>query len=164
MYRENLIPDPTAVIRRSTYFDLGGYEPLVGEDYEFFMRALAADAVFYFDPRTTASLRQHGGNLSHRALDIWETNHLVHERYSELAGDPGLVSKAIARDLLMIGYLRAAEGRGGEARRAFRSSLGNRFSLRSLATSVAMSVPGVARATSRLGPSLRRRGATVVAP
>jgi glycosyltransferase involved in cell wall biosynthesis len=70
MYRRNLIPDPSAVVRRSLYLDLGGYEPLVGEDYEFWMRALAADAVFHFDPRPVVRLREHGGNLSYLSLDI----------------------------------------------------------------------------------------------
>ena len=78
MYRRNLIADPSAVVRRSLYLDLGGYEPLVGEDYEFWMRALAAGATFHFDPRLVVRLREHGGNLSYRALDIWETNHLIH--------------------------------------------------------------------------------------
>ena len=71
MYRRNLIPDPSAVIRRSLYLELGGYEPLVGEDYKFWMRALAADATFHYDPRLVVRLREHGGNLSYRALDIW---------------------------------------------------------------------------------------------
>jgi glycosyltransferase involved in cell wall biosynthesis len=160
MYRRNLIADPSAVVRRSLYLDLGGYEPLVGEDYEFWMRALAADAVFYFDPRRVVRLREHGGNLSYRALDIWETNHLIHNRYSELAGDPELVDRTLAHDLLMIGYCRAALGRSREARRSFRASLEQRFSPLSLAAALAMSVPGVARASSRFAPLLRRAGSS----
>ncbi len=83
------------------------------------MRALAAGAVFYFDPRLVVRLREHGGNLSYRALDIWETNHLIHRRYAELAGDPELVRRTLAHDLLMIGYCRAALGSGTEARSRF---------------------------------------------
>ncbi len=127
----NLIADPSAVVRRSLYLDLGGYEPLVGEDYEFWMRALAADAVFYFDPRLVVRLREHGGNLSYRALDIWETNHLIHTRYADLAGDPELVRRTLAHDLLMIGYCRAALGRSGEARRSFRAVARDSASARS---------------------------------
>jgi glycosyltransferase involved in cell wall biosynthesis len=156
MYRRNLIPDPSAVVRRSLYLDLGGYEPLVGEDYEFWMRALASGAVFYFDPRLVVRLREHGGNLSYRALDIWETNHLIHKRYADLAGDSELVRRTLAHDLLMIGYCRAALGRGSDARRSFRASLGKRVSAFSLAAAVAMSIPGVAHATSRLAPRFRR--------
>ena len=78
MYPENLIADPSAIVRRSLYLDLGGYEPLVGEDYEFWMRALSAGATFYFEPRLVVRLREHGGNLSYRALEIWETKHLIH--------------------------------------------------------------------------------------
>jgi glycosyltransferase involved in cell wall biosynthesis len=161
MYSENLIPDPSAVIRRSLYLDLGGYEPLVGEDYEFWMRALAADANFFFDPRLVVRLREHGGNLSYRALDIWETNHLVHERYADLAQDPDLVRRTLARDLLMIGYCRAALGRSHDARRSFRASLEKRTSPLSLAAAVAMSVPGVAKAVSRAAPRIRRASAGI---
>ena len=156
MYRRNLIPDPSAVVSRSLYLDLGGYEALVGEDYEFWMRALTADATFYFDPRPVVRLREHGRNLSYRALDIWETNHLIHVRYSDLAGDSKLVRRTLAHDLLMIGYCRAALGRSGDARRSFRASLETRLSPFSLAAALAMSVPGVARAVSSVAPRVRR--------
>jgi glycosyltransferase involved in cell wall biosynthesis len=156
MYRRNLIANPSAVVRRSLYLELGGYEALVGEDYEFWMRALAADAIFHFDPRLVVRLREHGANLSYRALDIWETHHLIHTRYADLAGDPELVQRTLAHDLLMIGYCRAALGRSGDARRSFRASLETRFSPFSLAAALVMSVPGVARTVSSLAPRVRR--------
>ena len=161
MYPQNLIADPSAVVRRSLYLDLGGYEPLVGEDYEFWMRALSAGATFHFDPRLIVRLREHGGNLSYRALEIWETKHLIHERYAELAGDPELVRRTLAHDLLMIGYCRAALGRSGDARRSFRASLGTRLSPLSLAAAIAMTVPGVARAVSSVAPRIRRASAGI---
>ena len=154
--RNSLIPDPSAVVRRSLYTGLGGYEPLIGEDYEFWMRALRAGATFYFDPRPVVLHRVHGGNLSYRAIDIWQTNLLVHSRYPELAGDEELARKTIARDLLTIGYLRAAMGQRAEARKAFRASLEQRFSLGSFVTAATMSIPGVAGAVQRLTPRLRR--------
>ena len=156
MFPENLIPDPSAVVRRSLYLELGGYEPLVGEDYEFWMRALSAGATFYFEPRLLVRLREHGGNLSYRGLEIWETKHLIHDRYADLAGDPELVRRTLAHDLLMIGYCRAALGRSGDARRSFRASLETRLSPLSLAAAMAMTVPGVARAVSSVAPRLRR--------
>jgi glycosyltransferase involved in cell wall biosynthesis len=161
MYPENLIADPSAVVRRRLYLELGGYEPLVGEDYEFWMRALAAGATFHFDPRLVVRLREHGGNLSYRALDILETKHLFHERYAELAADPEMVRRTLAHDLLMIGYCRAALGRSGDARRSFRASLETRLSPLSLAAAMAMSVPGVARAVSRVAPRIRRASAGI---
>jgi glycosyltransferase involved in cell wall biosynthesis len=161
MYKIDLIPDPSAVVRRSLYFDLGGYKPIVGEDYEFWMRALSAGATFYFDPRPLVHLREHGGNLSHRSLEIWETNHLVHVNYAGLAGDPELVRRTIARDLLMVGYCRAAVGSKEDARRSFRASLETRFSPLSLAAALTMSVPGVARGVSKLAPKIRRASAAI---
>jgi glycosyltransferase involved in cell wall biosynthesis len=156
MYRRNLIADPSAVVRRSLYLDLGGYEALVGEDYEFWMRALAAGATFHFDPRLVVRLREHGANLSYRAPDIWETNHLIHSRYADLADDRELVRRTLAHDLLMIGYCRAVVGNSRDARRSFRASLATRLSPLALAAAVAMSVPGVARAISIAAPRVRR--------
>ncbi len=160
-YSRNLIADPSAILRRSLYLDLGGYEPLIGEDYEFWMRALAAGATFFFDPRLVVRLREHGGNLSYRALDIWETNHLIHERYAELAANPEVVRRTLAHDLLMIGYCRAALGRSGDARRSFRASLEKRLSPLSLAAAMAMTVPGAARLVSRAAPRIRRASAGI---
>jgi hypothetical protein len=161
MYASDLIPDPSAVMRRALYFELGGYKPIVGEDYEFWMRALAAGATFYFEPRPLVRLREHGGNLSHRALEIWETNHMVHTTYSELAGDPDLVRRTVAHDLLMIGYCRAALGRHEDARHSFRASLETRLTPFSLAAAATMSVPGVARNVSRLAPKIRHAAAAI---
>jgi hypothetical protein len=161
MYKICVIPDPSAVVRRALYFDLGGYKPIVGEDYEFWMRALAAGATFYFDPRTLVRLREHGGNLSSRALDMWETSHLVHVNHAELAGDPELARRTIARDRLMIGYCQAALGRKQEARRSFRASLQKRLSPLAFAAALTMSVPGVARGVSKLAPKIRRASAGI---
>ena len=86
---------------------------------------------------------------------------MVHVRYAQLAGDPELVRSTIARDLLMIGYCRAALGRKEEARSSFRGSLETRFSPLSLAAAIAMTVPGVARAVSRVAPRIRRASAGI---
>ncbi len=103
-------------------------------------------------------------NLSYRALDIWETNHLIHSRYADLAGDPELVRRTLAHDLLMIGYCRAVMGRSRDARRSFRASLATRLSPLSLAAAVAMSVPGVARAISVAAPRVRRATSGATSP
>jgi glycosyltransferase involved in cell wall biosynthesis len=164
MYRRNLIADPSAVVRRSLYLDLGGYEALVGEDYEFWMRALAVGATFHFDPRMVVRLREHGANLSYQGVDISETNHLIHSRYAALAGDPDLVRRTLAHDLLMIGYSRAAVGNSRDARRSFRASLATRLSPLALVAAVAMSVPGVARAISVAAPRVRRATSGATSP
>ena len=86
---------------------------------------------------------------------------MVHVDYARLAGDTELVRRTIARDLLMIGYCRAALGRKREARRSFRGSLETRFSPLSLAAALTMSVPGVARGISKLAPKIRRASAAI---
>jgi O-antigen/teichoic acid export membrane protein len=52
MFEVCLIPAPTSLIRRELYERLGPFrEDLACEDYEFWMRALAANAVFHYEPR-----------------------------------------------------------------------------------------------------------------
>ena len=52
MYAEDWSPAPTTVIRRELFDRLGGFrEDLAAEDYEFWIRALLAGAVFFHDPR-----------------------------------------------------------------------------------------------------------------
>ena len=80
---------------------------------------------------------------------------------SGLAGDPDLVRRTLARDLLMIGYCRAALGRHEDARHSFRASLETRLTPFSLAAAMTMSVPGVARNVSRLAPKIRHAAAAI---
>jgi glycosyltransferase involved in cell wall biosynthesis len=145
MFVRNVIPDPSAVVRRSLHERLGGYRHVVGEDYEFWLRALAAGAVFFYDPRLAVRLRVHGGNLSSRALEIWETVHAARKAHAAEIDDDELVRRTLARDLLRIGRCAAGAGRTDRAREAYAESLRRRFSVQALAGSAALALPGADR-------------------
>jgi glycosyltransferase involved in cell wall biosynthesis len=159
MYEGNLIAAPSAVIRRSLHERLGGFrEDLAGEDYEFWMRALRAGAVFYYDPRLVLHYRRHGENLSmpgarrdDRLRPILEMNYLIHRWYADLvpAAD---VRRAVAKDLCDLGRHLVDVGPPAKARRTLWASLRRRPSLRAI----------VWLALLDLGPERRRHVVGVI--
>jgi glycosyltransferase involved in cell wall biosynthesis len=155
MFVRNVIPDPSAIVRRSLHERLGGYRHVIGEDYEFWLRALAARARFYYDPRLVVMLRLHGDNLSSRALEIWETVHAARRAHASEIDDDELVRRTLAGDLLRIGRCALGVARTERAREAYADSLRHRFSLHALAGRAALALPGADRLV-RL--ALRRRG------
>ena len=158
MYEVDLVAAPTAAVRRDLFHRLGGFrEDLAGEDYEFWMRALKARAVFFYDPRLLVSLRQHGGNLSSKALAMWELNHRIHTLYAPDVGDDDLARRTLARDLRTIGRCRLGLGRAGAARRAYRASLAQAAHPAALAWLMALSPPGARGLWARLAAHRRAR-------
>lgn len=159
MYRADLVPAPTAVLRRALVDELGGFrEDLAGEDYEFFMRALAHGAVFFHDPRLLTRLRQHGGNLSSQALEMWEMNHQVHTLYASRVGDEHTVRRTLARDLRTIGRCRLGLGSVREARRAYRASLAQEAHPAAWAWTSVLSLPAVDGVFRRVAEHRRASG------
>lgn len=151
MYEVCLIPAPTAVIRRALYERLGPFrEDLACEDYEFWMRALADEAVFYYDPRLLINFRRHGANVSARLLDMREMAYEIHRTYAEDLRDPGLARAVMADDLRQIGRYHLDAGRLGRAAGAYRRSLRYGLSPRALLGAVALGVPGLGGAVRRL--------------
>lgn len=160
MFEGDRIPAPTAVIRRDLFDRLGGFRTdLACEDYEFWMRALRAGAVFFHDPRPLARLRQHGGNLSSQALSMWEMNHRIHAEYAAEMGDSRLVSETLARDLRTIGRCRLGLGQAGSARQAYRASAAHVRHPSALAWAALLGVPGSGQVIERLA-ARRRASAT----
>jgi hypothetical protein len=159
MYVEDRIAAPSAVVRRELLEQVGGYrEDLPGEDYEFWLRALANGATFYYDSRLLVRLRQHGGNLSSQALSIWELNHWIHTHYAPELGDDELARATLARDLRMIGRCRLGLGQLAEARAAYRAALAERRGLGTLAWLALVHLPGTGRAL--VWAAARRRAAS----
>jgi GT2 family glycosyltransferase len=156
MYVDDLVATPTAVVRRALHDRLGGFrEDIPVEDYEFWLRALADGARFYHDPRLLVRLRQHGENLSSKALLIWELNHWIHKRYAAELGDPALARRTLARDLRMIGRCRLGLGDVDEARAAYRAAAAEQAHPSALAWRLALATPGAASLMRRL--AARRR-------
>jgi glycosyltransferase involved in cell wall biosynthesis len=157
MYRSDLVPAPTAVVRRELFDRLGGFrEDLDGEDYEFWMRALDQGAVFFHDPRPLVRLRQHGGNLSAQAVSMWEMNLAIHELYAPSLGDERLARDTLALDLRTIGRARLGQGDVAGARDAYRASLARRRHAAALAWTAILSVPGAGAPLRRLAARRRR--------
>jgi hypothetical protein len=144
MYAADLIPAPTAVVRLALQRELGRFdESLPSEDYEFWLRALRAGASFAYDERTLVRLRQHGGNVSSRALVIWEMNHLIRTRYAADVADERLTRDLLARDLREIARCRFGAGRPKAARDAYRAALRRRPSAEAAVGACVLSVPGL---------------------
>jgi glycosyltransferase involved in cell wall biosynthesis len=159
MFEHNVIPDPSAVVRRALHQRLGGYRDLIGEDYEFWLRALAAGARFYFDPRLVVKLRLHDSNLSSRALEIWETLYATRKEHASKVEDD-VARRTLARDLRRVGRCALGAAKTARARDAYRESLRYRFSLPALGARVVLALPG----TNRLVDSALRHRNRAPAP
>ncbi|MEZ5102645.1 MAG: glycosyltransferase [Thermoleophilia bacterium] len=161
LYRANCFAAPSALVRRSLHARLGGFrEDLrIGEDYDFWLRAVEAGARLYYDPRLLVRLRKHGGNLSMQALATWELNHRIHEAHADAVGDPALVRRTLSDDLTRIGRCRLGLGRAREAREAYRASLRARPTAAALAATAALSLR---RRRARPPAAPRRGGGRVI--
>jgi glycosyltransferase involved in cell wall biosynthesis len=160
MYAGNIIAAPSAVIRRSLHQELGGFrEDLAGEDYEFWMRALRAGAVFYYDPRLILHYRRHGENLSMpggrrdvHLRPVLEMNYLIHRWYADMV-PAAEVRRALAKDLCDLGRHLVDVGPPADAGRALRASLRRRPSIRAITWLVLL----------RLRPEARERVVAMIA-
>jgi glycosyltransferase involved in cell wall biosynthesis len=139
LYESNVIPAPSSVISRRLHADLGGFrEDLAGEDYEFWMRALRAGALFYYDPRLLLHYRRHGDNLSmpgarrdarfRRQLDMTRQ---IHESYADLV-PANHARMVMSRDACDLGRLLVDLGECRQARGQLWASLRLKPSLRAL--------------------------------
>jgi glycosyltransferase involved in cell wall biosynthesis len=144
MYLTNRVCPSTLLIRRSLYERLGPFaerEEMATEDYEYWMRALHAGAVFHYDPEVLVRYRRHDANASSDHLAMRQADLLVHRRYVDLAGSHSLVRRALAHDHFVLGRLLRDKGRTREARAEFATSLRHRPTPRALAWRLLLSVP-----------------------
>jgi glycosyltransferase involved in cell wall biosynthesis len=158
LYANDLIANPSALIRRTLHRRLGGYreERRVGEeDYDFWLRAAAAGAVFHYDPRLLVRLRQHGANLSSQALATWEAACDLHREHAWLAGDPDLVRRVVARDLARIGRCRLGLGKASEARHAYAASFRRRPTVGAGLAASLLALPGAGVLATRVRRAVR---------
>src|SRR5439155_7367132 len=124
MYRGNQICASTALVRHRLFELVGPFrERLASEDYDYWLRALAAGAVFYYDPAVLVRYRQHEGQVTSDRLGIYRETYLVHRWHAGVVDNSRLVRSVHAEDLLGIGRQLVGDGHPGEASRAFRHSL-----------------------------------------
>jgi len=158
MYERCVIPDPSAIVRRSLHATLNGYdESIIGEDYEFWWRAIATGARFCFVPDVLVHLRQHDSNLSSRAVEIWNTNLAVHRRHAKFVDDPKLVNAVISNDLVRLGRSHWGAGQLRSARLSYGESLRHKLTAHALAARGILAVPGLGRLANRLAAILRSK-------
>jgi glycosyltransferase involved in cell wall biosynthesis len=144
IYRSNPICPSTTLVRRSLYERLGPFaerERLATEDYDYWMRALRARAVFYYDPTMLVRYRRHAGNASRNHLAMRETDLLVHVWNADLVQSHTLVRQVLALDHFVIGRLLRDQGRISRARAAFARSLLQWPTPRALAWLMLLAVP-----------------------
>jgi glycosyltransferase involved in cell wall biosynthesis len=142
LYRQNFVCASSMFVRRDLHQQLGGFVVGLGcEDYDYWLRALAAGAVFFYDQSSLVRYREHAQQVSNDVLLMREAEYKVHRWHSELVGDSALVREVQARDLCNIARPLVDQGRSREARAAFASSLRHRPTLRALAWAAVLSAP-----------------------
>jgi glycosyltransferase involved in cell wall biosynthesis len=142
LYHANMLCASSAVIRRSLQKKVGPFtEPLPNEDYDYWLRALKAGAVFFYDPTVLVGYRRHETNVTNSRLALYRAAHLIHTRHADLADSASLVHGTLAADLFMIARLLVDDDHLREARDTFVSSLRHRLTLRGLAWALVLSSP-----------------------
>jgi glycosyltransferase involved in cell wall biosynthesis len=143
LYRANFVCSCATLIRRTLYQQVGPFvEGILCEDYDFWLRALTAGAVYFYDPAMLVSCRTHDSQISNRMLDMHRAEYMVHRWHAGLIEDRRLVQRVLARDLSNIARVLSDQDRPREARAAFVSSLRRRPTLRVLAWVMVLSTPG----------------------
>ncbi|HEY5168136.1 MAG TPA: glycosyltransferase, partial [Thermoleophilia bacterium] len=158
LYAGNFACASTVMMRRALWQRLGPFDgDIACEDYEYWLRALADDAVFHYDPHVLVHYRRHDAQLTHRLLRMHRAAHQVRLTYVDLVDDERLVSTVLAGDLATMARLYAAEGDTASARASFVASLRRRPSGFALAWLLLLAAPQRwQQSLASAGASLRR--------
>lgn len=163
LYRRNIICASSVLIRRSLYEALGPFvercddERFACDDYDYWIRALAAGAVFFYDPRVHVNYRRHAANATNNQLWMYRSQARMHRWHADKAGSDSLVRAVLARDLFMIARAEVNLGERRRARSTFVKSLQLKFMPRALAFVLVLSLPErQARQTVELLAGIRR--------
>jgi glycosyltransferase involved in cell wall biosynthesis len=142
LYRANFIASCATLVRRSVHSKVGPFlEGFACEDYDFWLRALTAGAVFFYDPNVLVKIRTHENQVSNNLLRMHKAECTAHGWHAALVKDPRLVRNVRARDLSNIARLLSDENMPREARATFVAALRQRFSPRLLAWVLVLSMP-----------------------
>jgi glycosyltransferase involved in cell wall biosynthesis len=153
LFRANSICTSSVVIRRSLQRRLGPFiAGLPCEDYEYWLRALEAGAVFYSDPQVLVRYRRCEQSVSSDKLAMHRAELAVHTMHAGLPARAGYAEKTIARDLRNIARELRDQGDCEQARAVFGVSLAHRPSVHALAWIAVLCAPE--RVRQRLGSRL----------
>jgi glycosyltransferase involved in cell wall biosynthesis len=147
LFRSNPICPSTTVVRRALFQRVGPFRDTRCEDYDYWMRALSAGAVFYYDPTVGVHYRRHDNNVSSDLLELHRSNFLVRSLNADIVS-----SRAFARKVLALGLFHIARdlsdlNRPREARAAFVDAFRLRPTVRALAWMLVLSAPDPYRRT-----------------
>jgi glycosyltransferase involved in cell wall biosynthesis len=139
LYRGNIICASSVLVRRRLYHRLGPFVERCGEerfacdDYDYWIRALAANAVFFYDRRVLVGYRRHTGNATNNPLFMYRSQYLMHRWHADKVDDARLVRAMLARDMFSIARGEIDAGERLRARASFIDSLRLKVMPRALA-------------------------------
>jgi glycosyltransferase involved in cell wall biosynthesis len=146
LYRQNIICASSVLIRRSLYLQLGPFversdgERFACDDYDYWLRALASGAVFFYDPRVHVRYRWHATNATRDQLWVHRSRFRMHRWHADGVDDPALVGAVLARDLAVIARAEVDAGDYRGARASFAASLRHKITPRALAFALLLSL------------------------
>ncbi len=143
MYSWNFICSSTTLIARRLCDTLGPFltAHIPAEDYDYWLRALRARAVFYYDPALLVRYRRHAGNLTNDQLRMRRATHRLHETHADVAPSRTFARSVLARDRADIGRLLVNVGDFQSARESYVASLRQLPAPRPMAWALLLSVP-----------------------
>ncbi len=141
LFRSNGLCASSTLIRRSLFERIGPFaDRLACEDYEFWLRAARAGAVFYYDPTVVVRYRRHWGNVSNDHLAMARAVRSVHVRHAPIIDDSRLVQRVLAEDCARVGRL-LVHNDCRLARTEYLGALRHRVALRELVWAAVLSLP-----------------------
>jgi glycosyltransferase involved in cell wall biosynthesis len=122
LLRADVISTSTTLIDRRLFEIVGPFEEHLGaEDYDYWIRALKAGAVFYYDPSVLAHYRRHDTQVTSSMLRVQRALYEVRTVNADVTEDGRFLDALLGENLFDIGRLLADAGEKEEARLAFRS-------------------------------------------
>jgi glycosyltransferase involved in cell wall biosynthesis len=153
LYRASWLCASSVVVKRDLFEHLGPFtDGLLCEDYEYWLRAAGAGALFFYDSAVVVNYRRHESNVSNDNLAMARAVRLAHRRHAGLVADPRFVRRILAEDSCRVGGLLLDDQPDG-ARDEFVGALRHRLAPRQLTWATVLSLP--AGGQDRLIPALQ---------
>lgn len=155
LYERDPLPTSSVVVRQEAVRAAGGFEsdvPYGVEDWDLWLRLVAAGATFVCEPAARVRYRRHASGLTADLENLGRGSLEIHERHGSLV-EPQVREAALARDLTTLarGLVRRRDYAG--AREALREAATHAPSpLRERLLETLLAVPGLRRALGRRNP------------
>jgi len=155
LYERDPLPTSSSVVRRAAVKAVGGFDsdvPYGVEDWDLWLRLLAAGAIFVCEPAARVRYRRHASGLTADLVNLARGGLEIHERHASLV-DAELRSRVRARDLTTLarGFVRRRDYQA--ARAALEEAASHAPPIpRERALALVLRVPGLRAALGRRGP------------